>query len=159
MVEEAPLRVAPGQTRSLNFKLWRKSNSSTLRCLVKYGMDTTSMICLSELVSYRLAHLTVHSPHKMTFTRQKNAVSYAILRPPSERASKTRRDELWPIMINLHGAGVEADSEQIRTMFDSVPDLRCWLLSPSGMTPWSGDDWRKSSKSPVNWHTTKLTAT
>ncbi|KAL8831473.1 MAG: hypothetical protein Q9191_000845 [Dirinaria sp. TL-2023a] len=94
-----------------------------------------------ELVSYELAHLTVRDPHKITFMHQENAVSYAILRPPSERASKMRKDEVWPIMIYLHGAGVEADSEQVRTMFDSVPDLRCWLLSPSGMTSWSGDDW------------------
>ena len=48
-------------------------------------------------------------------------------------------------MLGLHGAGVEADSEQVRSSFDAAPDLQCWLVSPTGMTPWSGDDWRKFS--------------
>ena len=46
-----------------------------------------------------------------------------------------------PIQLNLHGAGLEADSPQVRHMLDPLPDLRAFVLSPSGVTPWSGDDW------------------
>ena len=48
-----------------------------------------------------------------------------------------------PLVINLHGAGLEANSHQVRHMFDGAPDLRGWLVSPTGVTPWSGDDWRE----------------
>ena len=47
-------------------------------------------------------------------------------------------------MLGLHGAGVETNSEQVRDSFDAASDLQCWLVNPTGMTPWSGDDWRKS---------------
>ena len=46
------------------------------------------------------------------------------------------------MLLNFHGAGLEADSDQVRHMLDSVPDLRAWVLFPTGVTPWSGDDWR-----------------
>ena len=51
-------------------------------------------------------------------------------------------DNSLPVVVNLHGAGIEADSDQVRHMFDGAPDLEGWLVSPTGMTPWSGDDWR-----------------
>jgi hypothetical protein len=71
-------------------------------------------------------------------------VSYAILRPPHDTSScKSRRKE-YPVLVNLHGAGLEADTEQVRHMLDDIPLLCAWLLFPSGVTSWSGDDWRKS---------------
>lgn len=50
-----------------------------------------------------------------------------------------------PILLNLHGAGLEADSHQVRHMLDPVPDLHAWVLYPTGGNPWSADDWRKFS--------------
>lgn len=43
--------------------------------------------------------------------------------------------------MNLHGAGLESDSHQVRHMLDAVPELDAWVLFPTGMSPWSGDDW------------------
>ncbi len=43
--------------------------------------------------------------------------------------------------MNLHGAGLESDSHQVRHMLDAVPELGAWVLFPTGMSPWSGDDW------------------
>jgi len=54
-----------------------------------------------------------------------------------------------PILLNLHGAGLEADSYQVRHMLDSVPDLHAWVLFPTGGTPWSADDWRKCPRCDV----------
>jgi predicted esterase len=43
--------------------------------------------------------------------------------------------------LNLHGAGLEADTHQVRHMLDDIPDIKAWVLYPTGMSPWSGDDW------------------
>lgn len=158
MIQEAPLRIAPGQTRPLNFNLRREGNSSTLRLSVEYSMGTTTTVYCSELISYKLGRLSMYDPQKVTFMHQGNTVSYAILRPPCLTISQTRNDESLPIMINLHGAGVEADSEEIRTAFDAVPDLRSWLLSPSGVTSWCGDDWRKFLNCSIHRYITRFTA-
>ena len=48
-----------------------------------------------------------------------------------------------PVLLNLHGAGLEADSDQVRFMLDSVPKIEAWVLFPTGGTTWSGDDWRQ----------------
>lgn len=44
-------------------------------------------------------------------------------------------------MLQLHGAGLEAESDLVAHALDSVPDLCAWILFPTGVTPWSGDDW------------------
>lgn len=71
-------------------------------------------------------------------------ISYAILRAPSMKAIQgLRPDQSLPVLVNLHGAGLEADSQQVRHMLDSAPDLCGWVLFPTGVTSWSGDDWRR----------------
>lgn len=90
--------------------------------------------------------LSVHEPHKLTFLHPGGIVSYAILRPPSPEALReVSKSRALPILLNLHGAGLEADSQQVRHMLDTVPDLHAWVLFPTGVTPWSADDWRMSS--------------
>lgn len=70
-------------------------------------------------------------------------VSYAILRAPSPRLDSKQNDtDRFPVFLNLHGAGLEADSEQIRHSLDALADLDAWILFPTGVTPWSADDWR-----------------
>jgi predicted esterase len=82
-------------------------------------------------------HRSVQDPHKVTFLHPSGTVSYAILRPPTSKA----KTPAFPILLNLHGAGLEADNYQVRHMLDAVPDLNAWVLFPNGMSPWSGDDW------------------
>ena len=85
---------------------------------------------------------TVDSPHKFTYLHPSGIVSYAILRPPSTKAICEVTELKLPILLNLHGAGLEAGSDQVRHTLDPVPDLHAWVLFPTGVTPWSGDDWR-----------------
>ncbi|KAH1592012.1 hypothetical protein KXV95_000985 [Aspergillus fumigatus] len=70
-------------------------------------------------------------------------VSYAILRPPPVTCAPAfpEGDGALPVIVGLHGAGVKADSVQVREMLDAAYGTCAWIISPSGVTPWSGDDW------------------
>ena len=78
----------------------------------------------------------------MTFLHPSGIVSYAILRAPKSSSLETAERSKLPILMNLHGAGLEADSDQVRHMLDSAGDIRAWVIFPTGVTSWSGDDWR-----------------
>lgn len=88
--------------------------------------------------------MNIHDPHKITFLHSSGIVSYAILRPPSEKVcSSVDSGRRLPVLLNLHGAGLEADGHQVSHMLDSVPDIGAWVLYPTGVTSWSSDDWRE----------------
>ncbi|KAL9005709.1 MAG: hypothetical protein Q9188_001522 [Gyalolechia gomerana] len=86
----------------------------------------------------------IEEPQKITYLHPGGIVSHAILRPPSDKILHVidPRSSL-PVVIGLHGAGVETDSAQVRHSFDEAPNLRGWVLFPSGVMPWSGDDWHR----------------
>ena len=148
MLEKAPLRLAPGQSRPLPFSLSVQAPFTKSICLkVTYTASGASDSLLSTVACHNFIVHTVHSPHKYTYLHPSGIVSYAILRAPSEKVvCKVTRSKL-PILLNLHGAGLEAGSEQVRHMLDAVPDLHAWVLFPTGVTPWSSDDWRMDSLS------------
>lgn len=73
-------------------------------------------------------------------------MSYAILRPPRVKVAES----IFPVLLNLHGAGLQADSHQVSHMLDAVPDLNAWVLFPTGMSPWCGDDWHGWALADVN---------
>ena len=75
------------------------------------------------------------SPHRITFIHPGGIVSYAILTAPSENAISGSPKKRLPILLNLHGAGLEADSHQVRHMLDAVTDLPAWVMFPTGVTP------------------------
>lgn len=79
----------------------------------------------------------------MTFLHPSGTVSYAILRAPVHSVNQEFKNESLPILLNLHGAGLEAESDQVRHMLDSVKSINAWVLFPTGGTAWSGDDWRE----------------
>jgi predicted esterase len=81
-------------------------------------------------------------PHKVTYMHPGGIVSYAVLRPPSPVAIRSvSKGTLLPILVALHGAGVDTDGHDMKHSFDTLPDLKAWALFPSGATPWCGDDW------------------
>ena len=145
MIEKAPLALAPGQSRPLAFRLSSQGppvHSISLK--ITYAACTCAESLLSTVLFHKLRVRSIHSPHKFNFLHPSGAVSYAIIRPPSNAVDEIRQTRL-PILLNLHGAGLEADSDQVRHMLDPVPDLHAWLLFPTGVTPWSSDDWRSYS--------------
>lgn len=136
--------LAPGQSRPLAFRLVTSSSKAYTLCLkILFKVKGSPLVLYSGPISHTFLNLTIHDPHRITFRHPGNIVSYAILRAPSPSASHgLNRTQALPVILNLHGAGLEADSQQVRHMLDSIPDLRGWVLFPTGVTPWSGDDWR-----------------
>jgi len=152
MVGIVPLRLAPGQTRPLAFSLRLRSAGLGVRFTIMYKQEDESTFAHSDVVSFDFVVRSLNDPHKVTFLHPSRTVSYTVLRPPSKIACRdVGVHNAMPVMLALHGAGVEADSRQARSSFDAAPDLDCWLVYPTGMTPWSGDDWRKSFPVKLPW--------
>lgn len=88
---------------------------------------------------------------KVTFLHPAKIVSYFILRPPPPfpicSIGNASRD--LPVMVGLHGAGLEADDAQVRKMLDAAYNVCSWKLFPTGVTRWSGDDWRMFINNPL----------
>ncbi|EME47892.1 hypothetical protein DOTSEDRAFT_69726 [Dothistroma septosporum NZE10] len=140
----AEVRLLPGQTRPVSFKVECVSPTVGVPFL-HFDLDyhTSSdkhKQVLSVAAGIRIVN--IRDPQKITYMHPGGIVSYAILRPPSENATgSARQSELYPMLLNLHGAGVEADSDVTRHSLNGVADLKAWVLFPTGVTPWSGDDW------------------
>lgn len=142
---DIPFRLAPGQTRQLVFHVSSTTGIKWGRLILKifFTMKGKSSPLSHVAVSHIFSHRTIHEPQKVTFLLSSRSLSYCILRPPSEIVkNQFSSNQSLPVLLNLHGAGLEADSHQVRHMLDAVPDLHAWVIFPSGVTPWSGDDWR-----------------
>ena len=141
MLAKAPLRIAPGQTRALTLEIiYTEDGSLSFALRIDYRTLSTSNMKYLEIHQIALVRRSSTKPHKMTFLHPSGAVSYAILRPPTIRPNQSTRSAL-PVLLNLHGAGLEADSHQVRHMLDSISEIHAWVVFPTGMSPWSGDDW------------------
>ena len=138
LIAGSPFKLAPGQTRPLSFRLSAQSSSrvSSFYLTVIYVQCESPDFLLRSTTSIAFSTHSIHSPHKITFLHPSGTVSYAILRAPSKKASSgLLPSKRLPIFLNLHGAGVEADSHQVRHMLDPVLDLPMWVLFPTGLTP------------------------
>ena len=146
LLHEGPIRIAPGASRPVAFKL-RCAGLSPLRSIgveVSYHLNSTKVENSRVFDSRSLGSVKdKYQPHKITYLYPGGMASYAILRPPSpeaERRCDTTHDKL-PVLLSLHGAGLEADSETVRHALDPLGNLCAWVLFATGVTPWSGDDW------------------
>ncbi|KAH7112153.1 hypothetical protein B0J11DRAFT_542760 [Dendryphion nanum] len=110
--DTSSVMLAAGQTRPVAFHISLKShNASSLHIVIHYK----SIRGEGQLrVSQSLSHKSIYSPHK---------------------------NHSLPIIISNHGAGVEASNPMVAHALDPVLDLCSWVLFPTGVTPWSGDDW------------------
>lgn len=137
MIGASPFFLAPGQTRPLSFRLSaRNSPPKSFSLGIRYVESEFPDCLLSTVISTAFSTHNIHSPHKITFLHPGGIVSYAILRAPSKKAiSRLSTKKPLPVLLNLHGAGLEADSHQVRHMLDSVPDLPSWVIFPTGVTP------------------------
>ncbi|MCJ1391470.1 hypothetical protein MMC18_004334 [Xylographa bjoerkii] len=132
-------RLAPGQSRPLNFQIGNLDTANECLFFLINFVIGESGILHNQVISSVITKRTLLEPHKYTFLHPSGIVSYAILQAP--KALNITSSEELPILLNLHGAGLEADSDQVRHMLDSVTSIRAWTVFPTGVTPWSGDDW------------------
>ena len=141
--DSSPIRLAAGQTRSIRLYVHvLDATDPAIAMKITYTIDQKPTAYFTNIIYHNLTKRDLFEPHKSTFLHPSQLVSYAILRPPSKNATRTvDPGQSLPIHLNLHGAGLEADSHQVRHLLDHVPDLRAFVLFPSGVTPWSGDDW------------------
>ena len=121
--------------------LERNANVSAIA--IQYYRVSERSLVLNTTFQMKIRHSSMYSQHKITHPHPSGVISYAMLRPPSRDANCVDASKPVPALVLLHGAGVEADSSIVRSAFDPLPNLCAWVLSPSGVTTWSGDDWRK----------------
>ncbi|KAL9078478.1 MAG: hypothetical protein Q9157_002599 [Trypethelium eluteriae] len=148
MVSGSQIHLAPGQARPIAFEIETLGAfASRLEVLVSYELPSSEdneEILSSFTLSQEVKRRSPYEPQKMTFMHPGGIVSYAMLRPPSKEAQKLCSEaskSSVPILLQLHGAGLEAEDEMVAHALDPVPDLCAWTLFPTGVTPWSGDDW------------------
>ncbi|MCJ1244306.1 hypothetical protein MMC30_001504, partial [Trapelia coarctata] len=142
MLRRSPWRLAPGQSSPLSFKITSLSAmSKKVVFRIIYRTSASPHVLHTPSFSFAITARTFDEPHRMTFLHPSGVVSYAILRCPSLTSPKSSPTETLPVLLNLHGAGLEADSDQVRHMLDPVTDIRAWTLFPTGGSSWSGDDW------------------
>ncbi|RMZ86986.1 hypothetical protein DV736_g5787, partial [Chaetothyriales sp. CBS 134916] len=132
--------IAPGQSRPIGFSL-PQVKASLIPSTIVLRYRVVGSVAQHDLITQtEFAHRDIFSPHKLTFAHPAGSVSYAILRPPPPSLLRESGYDL-PVMLHLHGAGVDVDGPQTRHSFDAAADLPCWILFPTGMSPWSSDDW------------------
>lgn len=135
------ITIAAGQTRSVALNLSLSYHNSThvaIDVIYKTLNDTHSSILE---ISQEIRNMSMYDPHKITFLHPGGIVSYAMLRPPASNATCHSGRKNLPVLLGLHGAGLEADNPMVTGALDPVSDLCAWVVFPTGVTPWSGDDW------------------
>lgn len=141
--------IVAGQTRAVAFNISLSTTDiSTVNYTVVYK-HIASDRQFTLHVSQQLRHVSIYQPHRITFLHPGGQASYAMLRPPAKNASCHSYQRRLPVLLALHGAGLEADNPMVTGALDPVSDLCVWVLFPTGVTPWSGDDWHSWGFSDV----------
>jgi predicted esterase len=145
LVSKQTIRFVPGQTRPVAIRIAcvpPVTGRGPVRFSIMYRQANTRTAVRSAWVYAVPTIRELHEPQKITYLHPGGIVSYAILRPPSESAHcEHGHDVSAPVLLALHGAGLEADNDLVRHALDELPNLCSWVLFPTGVTPWSGDDW------------------
>ena len=139
---DLPLRLVAGQSRPLSLRVQPQPDSPDQIIVfnLNYRSVSPTATSSSQMVIFTLRSRSLEEPHKFTFLHPSGSVSYAILRPPSKAAQKKLPGPL-PVLLALHGAGLEADRHSVRHALDGAADIAAWTLFPTGSSPWSADDW------------------
>ncbi|KAK4990732.1 hypothetical protein LTR50_002268 [Elasticomyces elasticus] len=143
MLSMVPIALAPQQSRPVALNLSCNSScDEQVTLTVFYRTKIQPERVLQQNSTQMLHQRSIYEPHKITFLHPSGIVSYAVLRPPSAQASRQcTHDDNLPVLLQLHGAGLEAEADLVAHALDPLPDLCAWVLFPTGVTPWSGDDW------------------
>ena len=151
ITESARVVIVAGQTRPVAFNISLPSrNASSVAYNITYKLVGSNKRSSLEVIQ-DLKHVSTYEAHKITYMHPASMVSYAMLRPPANNATCRHKQTKLPVLLALHGAGLEADNPMVTGALDPVSDLCAWALFPTGVTPWSGDDWH-------NWGFTDVEA-
>lgn len=142
LLSDTDVRLTSGQTRPIGFvvtcgHLRHRTVDLELEYFVQ-GDEQERTLTLSATPS---VHPEVGDKHKITFLHSSGIVSWAILRPPPNGTCGEISKFSLPVLLALHGAGVNAD--QVKDVFDPLPDLCAWFVFPQGGSSWAGDDWHQ----------------
>ncbi|PGH00606.1 hypothetical protein GX51_05705 [Blastomyces parvus] len=146
---DSPITLAPHQSRPIGFKIdFNDQVPSNFSFQLVYTIESARRPRKTNLVTATTVPRKISDAQKYTFLHPSGIVSYAILRPPLNASCRSAAaggggggEQKLPILVDLHGAGLEADNEQVRHMLDAAYGVCSWMLFPTGVTPWSGDDW------------------
>ncbi|KAI5297167.1 hypothetical protein KEM56_005035, partial [Ascosphaera pollenicola] len=142
---EAPLVFAPRQSRPVAFAFGTFATSTISEFIIalEYRVVNSSSdaVVLTNPTKIHLVSKPATDAHRFTFTHPSGIVSYAILRAPSDPTCSPSSSSHLPVLLGLHGAGLDADTQTARHMLDATHAACAWLLLPTGGTSWSGDDW------------------
>ncbi|KAK6429413.1 hypothetical protein LTR95_014437, partial [Oleoguttula sp. CCFEE 5521] len=153
LVFTSPTVFMPGQSRPVGFTIRSRSYEyvnhipETFAIRMHYTLGDVGQAHGAAArflgAEFPVQHRDVYETHKVTYLHPSGIVSYAMLRPPKPDIWESCNDEYGriSILLALHGAGVETDSDLSRESFDGYPDVCAYVLIPSGVTPWCGDDW------------------
>jgi predicted esterase len=133
--------IAPGQTRVLTFTIGALNRVvDTLSLEIEYRNQNYGGSGRVLKTQPKFRRVGLQDLQKITYTHPSGMVSYAMMRPPSQAACPDGSTSA-PIILLLHGAGVDVDSSMTRDVSKTLPDMCAWQLYPSGVTTWCGDDW------------------
>ncbi len=136
MLQKIPMKLAPGQSRPLTFSLSVQGPVPKAKPLKILYSENVSPTHLSSIgFSLKFSAKGIHEPHRITFLHPAGIVSYAILRAPSAHVCAAGSEESLPILLNLHGAGLEADCYQVRHTLEYVFSGFLLCLSNQGHEP------------------------
>lgn len=126
--ESSGIVIAAGQTRPLAFNVSLPlSNVSSLTYRVIYKAQSSGQSFTLE-VTQKLTKTSIYEPHKVTFLHPGGMASYTMLRPPAQNITcASGSNSSLPVVLSLHGAGLEADNGQVAHALDPVPDLCAWV--------------------------------
>lgn len=148
VIEEETV-LAPGQSRSVVLRNRAGTEHTPLAAMmieVRVSKDDHEIMEVKLGISPRFKPIQTsdrRTPHTITYLNQDNTIGSAILRAPlcDDSVKDSDRNTL-PIILALHGAGVDIEDPEWKYIFkDCYHDA--WIIQPN-CGPW-GDDWHSLS--------------
>ncbi|GAB7340785.1 hypothetical protein MBLNU457_7157t1 [Dothideomycetes sp. NU457] len=144
LVNNGPIQIVPGQTRPIAFEI--ESDSSCPKSVsfdIQYKAlgdhDPIEHMTVTKTVVKRKS---IYEPHKITYLHPGGIVSKAVIQAPVGEAATAS------ILLQLHGSGVDPEWPSVAESLASL-NLHAWTVFPSGVTPWTGDDWHQWGSADV----------
>ncbi|KAJ3326374.1 hypothetical protein HDU76_012977 [Blyttiomyces sp. JEL0837] len=139
------LKLAPGQVFPLPIEIAVVPSYGSIPHTIKIELDLVNLDTLETFTvhagSYDIKRRKWGDVYKITFLDYDLTVHYAMARPPRLGCSN-KGEKNCPVVLALHGAGVEASLEFWTNAYKQQD--YAWTLFPTGRTPW-GFDWHGPS--------------